>query len=162
MNRDWNLLRFCNFNPFLHLFQSWKLKKLFFRGAEPKQLAFSAALGITLGVFPICGMLYLTHLDLHPQLWWNPFLVQLSRALLNIIFITLVVVNSIFTLRTEIFILDTCRLDRILFGILHSYLATLQISIDFHADLKYNTTCHNSGDLSPIVLGEMKSPINYG
>ncbi|KAF3787574.1 hypothetical protein EJ110_NYTH22612 [Nymphaea thermarum] len=25
------------------------------RGAEPKQLAFSAALGITLGVFPICG-----------------------------------------------------------------------------------------------------------
>lgn len=31
----------------------------FFRGAEPKQLAFSAALGITLGVFPICGMLVL-------------------------------------------------------------------------------------------------------
>lgn len=26
------------------------------RGAEPNQLAFSAALGITLGVFPICGM----------------------------------------------------------------------------------------------------------
>ncbi|XP_062153911.1 uncharacterized protein LOC133862067 isoform X2 [Alnus glutinosa] len=26
------------------------------RGAEPKQLAFSAALGITLGVFPICGV----------------------------------------------------------------------------------------------------------
>lgn len=25
------------------------------RGAEPKQLAFSAALGITMGVFPICG-----------------------------------------------------------------------------------------------------------
>jgi uncharacterized protein (DUF2062 family) len=27
-----------------------------FRGAEPKQLAFSAALGITMGVFPICGV----------------------------------------------------------------------------------------------------------
>ncbi|KAI5640294.1 hypothetical protein M9H77_00320 [Catharanthus roseus] len=26
------------------------------RGAEPKQLAFSGALGITLGVFPICGV----------------------------------------------------------------------------------------------------------
>ncbi|WJX30405.1 hypothetical protein P8452_18947 [Trifolium repens] len=26
------------------------------RGAEPNQLAFSAALGITLGVFPICGV----------------------------------------------------------------------------------------------------------
>ncbi|KAJ0026024.1 hypothetical protein Pint_07221 [Pistacia integerrima] len=26
------------------------------RGAEPKQLAFSTALGLTLGVFPICGM----------------------------------------------------------------------------------------------------------
>uniref|UniRef100_A0A5B7C6B4 DUF2062 domain-containing protein n=1 Tax=Davidia involucrata TaxID=16924 RepID=A0A5B7C6B4_DAVIN len=26
------------------------------RGAEPKQLTFSAALGITLGVFPICGV----------------------------------------------------------------------------------------------------------
>ncbi|KAL5078448.1 hypothetical protein RYX36_017432 [Vicia faba] len=26
------------------------------RGAEPKQLAFSAALGITFGVFPICGV----------------------------------------------------------------------------------------------------------
>ncbi|KAK9748942.1 hypothetical protein RND81_02G091900 [Saponaria officinalis] len=26
------------------------------RGAEPKQLAFSAALGFTLGVFPICGV----------------------------------------------------------------------------------------------------------
>lgn len=26
------------------------------RGAEPKQLALSAALGITLGVFPICGV----------------------------------------------------------------------------------------------------------
>lgn len=26
------------------------------RGAEPRQLAFSSALGITLGVFPICGM----------------------------------------------------------------------------------------------------------
>lgn len=28
-----------------------------FRGAEPKQLAVSAALGISLGVFPIVGML---------------------------------------------------------------------------------------------------------
>lgn len=27
------------------------------RGAEPKQLTFSAALGVTLGVFPICGTL---------------------------------------------------------------------------------------------------------
>ncbi|XP_074371732.1 uncharacterized protein LOC141712625 [Apium graveolens] len=26
------------------------------RGAEPKQLTFSAALGVTLGVFPICGV----------------------------------------------------------------------------------------------------------
>lgn len=26
------------------------------RGAEPKQLAFSASLGITLGIFPICGV----------------------------------------------------------------------------------------------------------
>lgn len=26
------------------------------RGAEPKQLAFSAALGVTMGVFPICGV----------------------------------------------------------------------------------------------------------
>ncbi|EYU22698.1 hypothetical protein MIMGU_mgv11b023536mg, partial [Erythranthe guttata] len=26
------------------------------RGTEPKQLAFSAALGITLGLFPICGV----------------------------------------------------------------------------------------------------------
>jgi hypothetical protein len=25
------------------------------RGAEPKQLAFSAALGLTIGIFPICG-----------------------------------------------------------------------------------------------------------
>lgn len=32
------------------------------RGAEPKQLAFSAALGISLGVFPICGMLQFQHL----------------------------------------------------------------------------------------------------
>nr|KJB59590.1 hypothetical protein B456_009G262300 [Gossypium raimondii] len=26
------------------------------KGAEPKQLAFSSALGITLGIFPICGV----------------------------------------------------------------------------------------------------------
>lgn len=26
------------------------------RGLEPKQLAFSTALGIALGIFPICGM----------------------------------------------------------------------------------------------------------
>lgn len=26
------------------------------RGTEPKQVAFSAALGITLGIFPICGV----------------------------------------------------------------------------------------------------------
>ncbi|KAL1222181.1 hypothetical protein V5N11_011059 [Cardamine amara subsp. amara] len=30
--------------------------KILRRGAEPKQLAFSAALGITMGVFPICGV----------------------------------------------------------------------------------------------------------
>ncbi|XP_066329530.1 uncharacterized protein [Miscanthus floridulus] len=30
------------------------------RGAEPKQLAFSAALGLTIGIFPICGMIILT------------------------------------------------------------------------------------------------------
>lgn len=32
------------------------------RGAEPKQLAFSAALGVTIGIFPICGK---ELLDLH-------------------------------------------------------------------------------------------------
>ncbi|XP_057973037.1 uncharacterized protein LOC131161349 [Malania oleifera] len=32
------------------------LVQILSRGAEPKQLAFSAALGITLGVFPICGV----------------------------------------------------------------------------------------------------------
>ncbi|XP_057960391.1 uncharacterized protein LOC131152641 isoform X1 [Malania oleifera] len=32
------------------------LSQILSRGAEPKQLAFSAALGITLGVFPICGV----------------------------------------------------------------------------------------------------------
>ncbi|CAL9166436.1 unnamed protein product [Musa hybrid cultivar] len=31
------------------------LMQIIRRGAEPKQLAFSAALGVTLGVFPICG-----------------------------------------------------------------------------------------------------------
>ncbi|XP_008786459.1 uncharacterized protein LOC103704795 [Phoenix dactylifera] len=31
------------------------LKQIVRRGAEPKQLAFSTALGLTLGVFPICG-----------------------------------------------------------------------------------------------------------
>lgn len=34
-------------DPLFHILQ---------RGAEPKLLAFSAALGITLGVFPICGV----------------------------------------------------------------------------------------------------------
>lgn len=33
------------------------LLKNIYRGAEPKQLAFSGAVGITLGVFPICGIL---------------------------------------------------------------------------------------------------------
>ncbi|PIN02053.1 hypothetical protein CDL12_25431 [Handroanthus impetiginosus] len=44
-------------------FASWFRKKvvdplvqILRRGTEPKQLAFSAALGITLGVFPICGV----------------------------------------------------------------------------------------------------------
>ncbi|XP_022152470.1 uncharacterized protein LOC111020189 [Momordica charantia] len=32
------------------------LLKILQRGAEPKQLAFSAALGLTLGLFPICGV----------------------------------------------------------------------------------------------------------
>ncbi|KAL1542739.1 hypothetical protein AAHA92_19788 [Salvia divinorum] len=32
------------------------LHQILRRGAEPKQLAFSAALGITLGIFPICGV----------------------------------------------------------------------------------------------------------
>uniref|UniRef100_A0A1D1ZAT2 Glutamyl-tRNA reductase n=1 Tax=Anthurium amnicola TaxID=1678845 RepID=A0A1D1ZAT2_9ARAE len=32
------------------------LMQILKRGAEPKQLAFSAALGLTLGVFPICGV----------------------------------------------------------------------------------------------------------
>ncbi|EEF40558.1 conserved hypothetical protein [Ricinus communis] len=32
------------------------LYQILSRGTEPKQLAFSAALGITLGVFPICGV----------------------------------------------------------------------------------------------------------
>ncbi|KAG9457055.1 hypothetical protein H6P81_001563 [Aristolochia fimbriata] len=34
-------------DPLLHIVR---------RGAEPKQLAFSAALGMTLGLFPICGV----------------------------------------------------------------------------------------------------------
>lgn len=32
------------------------LKQILKRGAEPKQLAFSTALGTTLGLFPICGV----------------------------------------------------------------------------------------------------------
>ncbi|CAH9073114.1 unnamed protein product [Cuscuta epithymum] len=32
------------------------LLQILTRGAEPKQLAFSGALGITLGIFPICGV----------------------------------------------------------------------------------------------------------
>ncbi|CAH8371678.1 unnamed protein product [Eruca vesicaria subsp. sativa] len=32
------------------------LVQILCRGAEPKQLAFSAALGITMGVFPVCGV----------------------------------------------------------------------------------------------------------
>ncbi|WZZ88320.1 hypothetical protein YC2023_116899 [Brassica napus] len=30
--------------------------QFYYRGTEPKQLAFSPALGITLGIFPICGV----------------------------------------------------------------------------------------------------------
>ncbi|KAL3641516.1 hypothetical protein CASFOL_016484 [Castilleja foliolosa] len=44
-------------------FSSWvhtkvvdPLFEILSRGAEPKQLAFSASLGITLGLFPICGV----------------------------------------------------------------------------------------------------------
>ncbi|OAY23812.1 uncharacterized protein LOC110605883 [Manihot esculenta] len=32
------------------------LNQILSRGTEPKQLAFSAALGITMGIFPICGV----------------------------------------------------------------------------------------------------------
>lgn len=32
------------------------LYQILSRGAEPKQLAFSTALGVTLGIFPICGV----------------------------------------------------------------------------------------------------------
>jgi len=41
--------------PFTAAFECVALV-VFSRGAEPKQLAFSAALGMTLGVFPICGV----------------------------------------------------------------------------------------------------------
>ncbi|XP_043707515.1 uncharacterized protein LOC122656887 [Telopea speciosissima] len=34
------------------------LLQILHRGAEPKQLAFSTALGFTLGVFPICGVTF--------------------------------------------------------------------------------------------------------
>ena len=39
----------------------------FIRGAEPSQLAFSAAVGITFGVFPICGefVIYMIVIFIH-------------------------------------------------------------------------------------------------
>lgn len=42
--------------PWFHTKIVDPLLQILHRGAEPKQLAFSAALGITLGVFPICGV----------------------------------------------------------------------------------------------------------
>lgn len=42
--------------PWLHKKIVDPLLQILKRGAEPKQLAFSAALGITLGIFPICGV----------------------------------------------------------------------------------------------------------
>uniref|UniRef100_A0A2N9EBQ2 DUF2062 domain-containing protein n=1 Tax=Fagus sylvatica TaxID=28930 RepID=A0A2N9EBQ2_FAGSY len=44
------------FGPWFHKKIVDPLQQILRRGAEPKQLAFSAALGITLGVFPICGV----------------------------------------------------------------------------------------------------------
>lgn len=41
--------------PWLHSRVVDPLVQVIKRGAEPKQLAFSAALGVTLGIFPICG-----------------------------------------------------------------------------------------------------------
>ncbi|CAK9140111.1 unnamed protein product, partial [Ilex paraguariensis] len=48
----------CGAEPVGILSRSWHYIGSFshLRGAEPNQLAFSAALGITLGVFPICGV----------------------------------------------------------------------------------------------------------
>lgn len=42
--------------PWFHRRVVDPLLQILRRGAEPKQLALSAALGITLGVFPICGV----------------------------------------------------------------------------------------------------------
>ena len=42
--------------PWLHKKLLDPLMQILRRGAEPKQLAFSTALGLTLGVFPICGV----------------------------------------------------------------------------------------------------------
>ncbi|XP_030550732.1 uncharacterized protein LOC115755462 [Rhodamnia argentea] len=42
--------------PWLHGKVVDPLLQILRKGAEPKQLAFSSALGITLGVFPICGV----------------------------------------------------------------------------------------------------------
>ncbi|KAL3737030.1 hypothetical protein ACJRO7_025884 [Eucalyptus globulus] len=42
--------------PWLHGKVVEPLLQILRKGAEPRQLAFSAALGITLGVFPICGV----------------------------------------------------------------------------------------------------------
>ncbi|WOL14277.1 hypothetical protein Cni_G23057 [Canna indica] len=41
--------------PWLNMKIVDPLMQIIRRGAEPKQLAFSTALGITIGVFPICG-----------------------------------------------------------------------------------------------------------
>ncbi|PSS19361.1 UPF0259 membrane protein like [Actinidia chinensis var. chinensis] len=42
--------------PWFHTKILDPLLQILRRGAEPKQLAFSAALGISLGIFPICGV----------------------------------------------------------------------------------------------------------
>ncbi|PWZ19279.1 hypothetical protein Zm00014a_006148 [Zea mays] len=41
--------------PWLHAKIVDPMLQVIRRGAEPKQLAFSAALGITIGIFPVCG-----------------------------------------------------------------------------------------------------------
>ncbi|KAL7258109.1 hypothetical protein ACSBR1_004267 [Camellia fascicularis] len=47
---------FCRMGPWFRRKIVDPLLQILRRGAEPKQLAFSAALGISLGVFPICGV----------------------------------------------------------------------------------------------------------
>ncbi|XP_074280174.1 uncharacterized protein LOC141605352 isoform X1 [Silene latifolia] len=49
-------LKTLGFGSWLHTKVVDPLLQIIRRGAEPKQLAFSSALGFTLGVFPICGV----------------------------------------------------------------------------------------------------------